>query len=396
MPQALAPADVRRLFPALEKYVWLNAAASSPLARPVAEAMEAHLRETVEAGDLGFPRWLRFKEAVRARLARFLNAEARELAFTPSTSFGFHVIAELLKARGVTEVLTLESEFPSTTLPLLHRGLVLRGVRRRPDGTFPLEDLAAALTKDTRAVALSVVQFASGYRVDLEGLSRLCRERRLILALNAAQALGQVPLDVKALGADFLAATSHKWLMAGYGTGVLYVQKEWLDAGPLPLGGWLSVEAPDLWQTFAGATRVDDEAGFTVTGTRFRREASALETGAGFVGLYALDAALELHERVGLERTLAHDLGLQAALRKGLRARGFTPNAPDDAARGSGICVVPVQGAPEDVVRALVKEAQVVTTPRGGGVRLSTHVFNDAEDVEKVLAAFDRLGVKPA
>jgi len=393
---ALTPADLRALFPALKTHTWLNAAASSPICQPVADALRAHLDETVARGDLGYPRWIAFKEAVRARAARFIGAEAKELAFTPSTSFGFHVIAELLRARGVEEVLTLEAEFPSTTLPLLHRGLTLRGVRARPDGSFPLDDLAAALTPRTRAVALSVVQYASGFRVDLAGLAQLCRDRGLTLALNAAQALGQVPVDVKALGASFLAATSHKWLMGGYGTGLLYIRQDWLDSTPLPLGGWLSVELAELWKPFSGATRVDDATGFTAKGTRFRADAASLEAGGGsWLGFFALDAALELHERVGVPVTLAHNLRLQQQLRAGLRARGFVPNAPDAAAHGSGICVVPVQGAPEDAVRALIREAGVVTTPRGGGLRISTHVFNDESDVERLLAAVDRLRVRP-
>ncbi|MBL8920269.1 MAG: aminotransferase class V-fold PLP-dependent enzyme [Myxococcaceae bacterium] len=391
----MTPADVRALFPALQEYVWLNAAASSPLCTPVAQAMRGHVEECERHGDLGFPKWLAQKETVRARLAAFVGASPPEVAFTPSTSFGFHVIAQCLKARGVTEVLTLEHEFPSTTVPLLYDGLTVRGVRRRPDGSYPLEDLEAALRPTTGAVVASLVQFNSGFRVDVEGLAKLCRDRKLPLALNGAQALGHVPIDVHALGASFLSMTSHKWLGAGYGTGMLVVAEPWLDA--LPMAGWLSVKAESLWQAFPETTRTDDAQGFVARGTRVRREASALEGGGGlWLNCHALEAALDLHERVGVAKTLAHVQGLQRALRDGLRRRGFTPNAPDAPERSSGICVVPVQGPPEDVVRALIKARRVVTTPRGGGVRISTHVFNTGEDVEQLLQAFDAVGVKPA
>jgi selenocysteine lyase/cysteine desulfurase len=392
----MTPHALRALVPALQSSTWLNAAASSPLSQPVLDAMTAHLRETAERGDLGYAKWAAFKDQVRARLARFLGGSADEVAFTPSTSFGFHVIAQMLKARGIEEVLTLEAEFPSTTLPLLYDGLRLRGVRARPDGRFTLDDVEAALTPRTRAVAVSVVQFASGFRVDLEGVSRLCRDRGLALCLNAAQALGQVPLDVKRLGVDFLAATSHKWLMAGYGVGVLYVARDWLDAAPLPLGGWLSVEPHEQFDAWVHAQRTDDAHGFTARGTKFRRQASALEAGGGaWVGLYGVDAALALHEALGVENTLTHNIGLQLHLREGLRRRGFTPNTPDEPSTLSGICVVPVAGSPQDVVRALLKEAGIVTTARGGGVRISTHAYNTGEDVERLLAAVDRLGVRP-
>lgn len=392
----MTPLELRALVPTLGEYTWLNAAASSPTPQPVYEAMERHLRETRDEGDLHYPAWARFKASVRARLATFIGASPEELAFTPSTSFGFHVIARLLSARGVREVLTLETEFPSTTLPLLHDGLVLRGVRPRPDGSYPVADLEAALTPETGAVALSVVQYASGYRVDLEGVARLCRDRGLTLCLNAAQALGQVPLDVSAVGASFLAATSHKWFMGGYGVGTLFVRRDWLDAGPLPVAGWLSVAPEEQFQPFVNAEREDDAHGFTAWGSRMRREASALEAGGGaWVGLHGVNAALSIHEALGAGAALAHNVELQLELRRRLRDRRFVPNTPDTPSTMSGICVIPVQGDPQEVVRALIREHQVVTTARGGGVRISTHAFNTREDVERVLFALERLGVKP-
>jgi|APLak6261679142_1056127.scaffolds.fasta_scaffold00066_12 selenocysteine lyase/cysteine desulfurase len=392
----MTPGQLRAQFPALQKTTWLNAAASSPTPQPVYDAMERCLRDALEYGDAHYPAWARFKDDTRARLARFLGATTKELAFTPSTSFGFHVIGQLLKARGITEVLTVEAEFPSTTLPLLYDGLTLRGVRMRPDGTVTLDALAAALTPKTGAIAISAVQYASGFRIDLKQVSELCRAKGLAFIINAAQGLGHVPLDVKQLGADFLAGTSHKWFMAGYGTGVLYVAQRWLDEVRLPFGGWLSVEPHEQFQTWVHAHRVDDAHGFTATGTKFRREASALEAGGGpWVGFYALDAALALHEAVGVENTLRHNVALQLKLRAGLRSRGFVPTTPDDPATLSGICVVPVQGAPMEVVRALLHREQVSTTARGGGLRLSTHVFNDESDLERLYEALDRLAIKP-
>lgn len=390
----MTPLDIRAALPALKDVVWLNSAASSPLPKTVAEAQRRIVDEAERQGDVGFQKWLAQREAVRARLARFIGANSTEVAFTPSTSFGFHVAAQCLKARGITEVLTLEHEFPSTTVPMLHDGLTLRGVRRAADGTYSLEAIERALRPTTGAVAVSMVQFNSGFRVDLEGVAALCRAKKLPLIVNAAQALGHVPIDFHALGAAFLSTTSHKWLGAGYGLGMLAVANDWLDA--LPMATWLSVKAESLWQAFPETSRVDDEAGFVAKGTVVRREASSIESGGQWVLCHALEAALELHEAVTPAVTFAHVQRLQAHLRAGLRRRGFAPNCPDDPSSSSGICVIPVTGAPEDVVRALLRDARIVTTPRGGGVRISTHVFNTEDDVEQLLAAVDRLGIKPA
>lgn len=392
----MTPAELRTQIPLLQNLTWLNAAASSPTPAPVYAAMDGFLKETLETGDIHYPRWAHFKDEVRARLARFIGATPAEVGFTPSTSFGFHVIAQQLKARGISEVLTLETEFPSTTLPMLYDGLTLRAMRLRADGTYPLGDLEAALTPKTGAIAVSAVQYASGFRIDLEAVSALCRARGLTFIINAAQGLGHVPLDVKRLGAHFLAATSHKWFMAGYGTGVLFIDRAWLQSVPLPFGGWLSVEPSEQFRPWSNAQVVEDATGFTATGTKFRKETSALEAGGGsWVGLYAMNAALALHEALTPAVTLERIVGLQLKLRAGLRRLGFAPTTPDEPATLSGICVIPVQGPPLEVVRALLREAKVATTSRGAGVRISTHAYNDEDDLERLFAALTKLGVKP-
>lgn len=392
---AIAPRDVRALFPAVQRHTYLNAAASSPLASPVAQAVEAHIKDTVENGDLSFNKWLALRESLRARIARFIGTEPSTVGFIQSTSMGFSVIGSLLKSKGITEVLTLEGEFPSTTLPLLHRGLTLKVVKRRPDGSYPLEDIEAALTPLTGAIALSAVQYSSGYRVDLSQIAALCQIRGLKLAINAAQALGQVPLNVVKLGADFLCAPSHKWMMGGYGVGLFYARKEWHDAAGWPFGGWLSVADDDLFKPFAGSERFDDDNGFLARGVRFKAEPASLEAGCpAWPTLFALDAAMGIHEEVSVDATRAQIVKLQTKLRADLRSRGFQPNAPDDVVHLSGICTIGVDGDPNEAVRALVK-AGVITSARGGGVRISTHVFNEEEDLEKLYRAFDVAGIKP-
>jgi selenocysteine lyase/cysteine desulfurase len=351
------------------------------LPTPVADAAVAFLREAEERGDVGFPAWLTFKESLRGRLGRFLNVPAAQVAFSPSTSMGFHLVAELFRRRGIREVLTLEGEFPSTTIPFLNLGLKLRVVKPRPDGTYPMEDLAAALTPSTGAVAVSAVQYASGFMIDLDGLSTL----KVPVALNVAQALGQVRIDASRF--DFVCGTSLKWMMGGYGTGLFAARAGWLEELGLPWAGWFSPPDSVRWQNFPG-TQWSGDVGEGVT---TRHEAMALEAGGpAWPSLYAFGAGLELIERAGIDAIHAHNLSLQRLLRAGLEQRGFLANAP----LCSGICVVPVQGDPLEAVRALLKH-DVVTTPRGGGVRFSTHIFNDESDVERALAAADRAGLRP-
>jgi selenocysteine lyase/cysteine desulfurase len=141
------------------------------------------------------------------------------------------------------------------------------------------------------------------------------------------------------------------------------------------------------WQNFPGT----HFSGALAEGATTRREAMALEAGGpAWTSLYSFGAGLELIERAGVDAIHAHNLSLQRLLRAGLEQRGFTPNAP----LCSGICVVRVQGDALAAVRALLQH-DVTTTPRGGGVRLATHAFNDESDVERALGAIDRVGLKP-
>lgn len=370
---------MRHLFPALQRYAYLNAAASSPLATPVAEAAIAVIREAEAQADVGFQRWLDLKESLRSRIARLMGCRPAEVAITASTSTGFAAVAELLWRHGARTVLTLESEFPSTTVPLLARGLALKVVKARPDGTYRVEDFEGG-----DAVAVSAVQFSSGFAIDLPAVVSYCRARKVPLAVNAAQALGQIPIDVD--GVDFLCGTSHKWLMAGYGAGLLYVRDGWLAEHGLPWASWFSQPEAMRWHSFPGVTWDGDVA----RGVALRRQAPALEAGAQWPMYYALDAALQLIESVGVPAIHTHNLALQRVLRAGLEQRGFTPNAP----LSSGICVVRVQGNPNDAVRALLAE-NVVVTARAGGVRFSTHVYNDESDVQRGLEAIDRVKLRP-
>jgi cysteine desulfurase / selenocysteine lyase len=391
----LTPSTVRELFPALKSLTWLNAAASSPMATAVHEAIVSNVNETLSQGDIAFPQWISAKETLRENVATYLGCLPKELAFTPSTSFGFNVCAAMLKAKGIKRVLTLDGEFPSTTLPFLHHEMELNVVRSRVDGSFHLDDIKAACDVETKAVAVSLVQFASGFRVDIEGLAQFCKEKKLILCLNGAQALGQMPIDLKKWGASFFAATSHKWFFGGYGVGTLFIAENWLSE-KLPQAGWLSVSAQEQFHSFPFAHREPSAFGFKANGMQSRAEASAIEVGGGVWSSFAgFAAALSIHQRIGTDEILKHNIMLQLALREGLRKRNFIPNTPDDAVSLSGISVVPVVGAPIDSVRRLLRERKIATTARGVGVRIATHIYNSLHDVEALLAAFDELNVGP-
>ncbi len=394
----LTPAQLRTLFPITGKLASLNAAGFAPLSTPVYEAAEGHLREQREEGDAHFMEWLARREEVRADYARLINASPRELAFLHSTSAGIHAAGTLLWQLGVREVLTLEHEFPSTTLPLLNLGFKLRVVRPDAQNRYPVELLERALAPTTRALVASAVQYATGTRLDLAGAGALCRAKNLFFLVNGSQAVGQVPVDV-AQGIDLLCATSYKWTLGGFGVGFFYARDALFGSVRAPMAGWLSTQAPMALDNLAGAKVSGREAGaavYTAEGMATRPEVSALEVGVdGNAALFGAGAAIQLLHRVGIRAIEAHNFALQQRLRERLASLGFAPLAPCAPGQGSGICTFRVEGALPAVVAALKGEG-VVVSARGGGLRVSTHAYNDEEDLERLLFALARLAVRPA
>lgn len=365
---------LRAAFPALKRHTYVNAAAAAPLPRPAYEAGDAMATSLLQDGDLGFEAWLSAREKTRATLARAINASAREVGFTSGTSHSMNLIAQMIWDSGGRRVVTLGSEFPASTLPFLHRRFEVRFVEPR-GGTYRIEDIAEAVDGHTSALVVSHVQYGSGFALDLDQLGALAQARHCRFVVNATQSLGARPLDVRASRIDFLAATSHKWLCGGYGTGIFYVREPLLSELRLPVAGWTSVVHPELMEN----RRLE-----------LRREASAVEVGChAFDAVMRLGASLDLLLAPGFTRIHEYILELGGELRDGLREIGLEPVTPDDPASRSGITsfVVP---DPAGFVKALEKR-KILASARQGAVRIALHAYNDSKDVQRVLEAVELL-----
>src|SRR5215211_3495593 len=156
-------AGVRAGFPVTENYTYLNSAGAGPVSSRVGEVAAQFYRETLESGDRLWEHWLARRERARADVARLINAEPDEIAFTTNTSSGMNLIVDALEGAG--RVVSCELEFPVTTIPWLHRGASVRMVRA-PCGVPRAEDMLAAAAGEERSViCLSHVQYSNGLRM---------------------------------------------------------------------------------------------------------------------------------------------------------------------------------------------------------------------------------------
>lgn len=352
--------EIRADFPAVERHVYLNTAAAGPIPRPVREAVTAFYRDLEDDGDLYWDSWLERREEIREKVARLIGAEADEIAFVPNTSTGMNLIVDLIGGAGA--VLSDELEFPAVTIPWLHRGIPVHMVPV-VEGVVRLESFSVANSPRAATIALSHVQFSNGCRLDLEAFGAIKAHRHFVVC--ASQGLGAFPVDVKRSAIDALATAGHKWLCAGYGGGFVYVRRELLVKHPPRAVGWLSVEDPFAF----------DNRSFRVLPSNRRTELGCPD----FAGIFALGAAIDYLTAIGIEAIAARVLELNLYLTTLLEREGFVILSPGGEHR-SGQTLCSVEDPPR--AAAFLKDNGVLVTDKPQGVRISTHFFNNEEDVD--------------
>lgn len=353
--------------------IYMNHAAVAPISRRVLSAMVGLLEDVHRCGAEHWGRWVETYEATRRSAARLLNADPGEIALTKNTSEGISFFANGLDWQPGDEVVSIDSEFPANFYPWKHqerKGVRLRLVEET-QGRLSLEAIASALTPRTRVVAVSFVQFLSGFRLDLEKLGRLCADHGCLLFVDAIQGLGAFPVDVRRCRIAGLAADGHKWLLGPEGAALLFLNREVMDQVLPSTVGWMSVRS---WNDFSSRALV------------WREDARRFEAGSlNTAGVYGLGAALDLLLEVGMDAISERILDLTTRLRRGLLDEGHWVFGPLDRSEASGIVsFVPRQGEAAGALERLAAH-RVQVSERCGKVRISPHFYNAEEEIDRVL-----------
>jgi len=368
----------RREFPVSGNYIYLDHAGVSPISLRVKTAIEKFLAESAEGGSFHYPVWAERIVEIRRACAQLINAGPDEIAFVKSTSHGLSIVAQGLDWKPGDNVLIYEKEFPSNIYPWLNlrsKGIEVRTIPSR-DGRILFEDITRLISSRTRLLAISSVQFSNGFRIDLEKVGSLCRDKQVLLCVDAIQSLGMVPMDVKAFHIDFLSADAHKWLLGPEGIGIFYCSNGLAGRLSPPLIGWKSVRNELAF----------DRPEFLLKTNCLRFEEGSMN----LLGIFGLGAALDLLFEVGIEQIEQRvldlgDLILQEAEKRGYRA--LTPVARHE--RGGNITV---SGDFDPArVRDALREKRIMVNARGGGIRVSPHFYNIEEEIIDFFKMLDRL-----
>jgi selenocysteine lyase/cysteine desulfurase len=361
--------------------IFLNAASWGLIPRSAATAAADLTLRRNRAGGFAEEEVGAALRRCREAVARLIGADAEEIALAPNTSFGVNLAGALVAGGLRGRVLVSQGEFPANVLPwkaLESRGFRVDVVPTRPDG---LPDEAGLVRRmadgDVRALAVSAVQYASGYYADLKMLGRECGKHGVLFCVDAIQALGATPVDVRSIGADILAAGGQKWLCAPWGSGFVYVRRELQDRFHPPMVSWLGVE---------GATRYSEAARYELSwlGDARRFELATL----GIQDYLGLAVSVEMFLELGVERVRRHILDVQEPLLGWLRAHPeVRPITPLDPARRAGI----VSFVPRSVdgAAAALRTHGVVCAVRNGAVRLAPHFYNTPGQMEEVVSILE-------
>lgn len=344
----------------------------------VSDALCAYAREASARGGFAYPEWAERIVCVRRECARLINAEPEEIAFVKNTSHGLSLVAEGLDWQAGDNLLYCEGEFPSNIYPWLRlasRGVAVRAVPKR-SGRIDVRDIADRMDGRTRLFAVSSVQFADGFRLDLDRTGRLCRERNVLLCVDAIQSLGVIPMDVRAAQVDFLAADAHKWLLGPEGIGVFFCRKELAGRVRPPLLGWKSVQR---------------ELDFDHPELRLKDTALRFEEGSlNLAGIFGLGAAVDMLLEWGMERIERRVLDLGEIVVRLAEKRGFEVMTPKERGERGGQ-VTFRGGFDPDAIRERLRRRKIMVNARGGGIRVSPHFYNTEEEIGELFLALDRI-----
>jgi selenocysteine lyase/cysteine desulfurase len=371
----MTPQAFRRRFPLLAHKVYINSCSQGALSHDVADALAAFAESWHRFGS-PWDHWVGEVERLRTRFARAVGADADEIAIMPSASAAIAAIATALAFDASRRTVVLgEFEFPTLAhvwLAQARRGAVIEWARAEGE-TLPIDSYAARIDERTLIVPATHVCFRNGYRLDIPRLVQLCHARGALVMLDDYQRTGSGPIDVHALGVDFMVTGALKYLLGPAGIAFLYVRRELVERLEPLATGWFGRVDPFAFR----ADRLD----WSPSARRFEGGTPPVPN------VYGATAALTMLETIGLSEVQRQICSLTRRFIEGARERGFRVATPADPARRGPLVVIRSEAAAE-LVRRLGTRG-IIASSRGDGLRVSFHAYNDDADVDAVLAALE-------
>ncbi len=358
--------------------VWLNSAHQSALPRVAADAAAEAVGWKARPWELSTERFVGVPAALRRSIASLIGAEADEVMLANGASFGLHAIAGGFRFEPGDEVLVMRGDFPSNLLPWRLRerdGVVVRALA--PAGAvLEPDEIAAAIGPRTRVVCVSWVHSFSGHALDIDAIGAICRRAGVTFVVNVTQALGVRALDVSTAPVDALVGSGWKWLCGPYATGFFWVRPALLADLECRQAYWLSMQTAD------DLARAGDPELPAVWGPR---QFEIFGT-ANFFNFHPFRASVDYLLGIGPAEIRRVVDELVGRLVSGLDPDVYTLVSPAGGPRRSSLAVFALREPGQTaVVHRRLLDARIVTAHRRGNIRVSPHVYNTPDDIDRAL-----------
>lgn len=368
--------QIRALFLAAQHYTYLNSAAVSPMPITAVKAVISQLMDVAGGGMLGYQNWVDTKNRARGLVAEMMKVRSDQVAFTRNTSDGFSTFAAGLDWKPGDNIVSFENEFPANFYPWRRVrdefGVELRLAPERM-GRIDMDEFISLIDSNTKVVAISAVQYASGFRADLERIGRSAHEVDALFCVDIIQGLGAMEFDLPAQFVDAACGASHKWLCAPEGCGIIYLSDRARERIKPTLVGWISVEEP--WD-------------FEDREQKFKSTALAWESGTGCSALfYGLEQSLKLLTDSGIGNIESYLSNLTDQLCDGVAGKNYdivSSRSPGE--KSAIVCLKHRNGLSSNQIAKQLERQKIIVSPRGDRLRIAPHFYNNSEDIDRLLA----------
>jgi len=365
--------EIRKQFPYIRKgKIYFNHASSGPLPLPAAERINELVKDRSSERIEDYPEFLKVMGETRSLIAEMINTSSARIAFLDNTSNGLNLLAQSLKWRRGDRILLNDAEFPANVYPFLNlqnEGVEVDFAETR-NHLAASNNIIEAIKPETKLISISHVQFLSGYRVDLSEIGKICKEKEIILSVDAIQALPAVKLDVKETNISFLSCGTQKWLLGLPGLSFVFIDEELQKKMHQRYVGWLSVKNPDNLLEYDLA---------------LKKTASAFQSGTlNSIAIYALNSSLKLLLEFGLDQIQKNVLENTTYFLNEIREIGFDPILKSYGVE-SLAGIVTVEPPKYREIFKKLSEKDIICSVREGLLRFSPHFYNTREEIDRVI-----------
>jgi cysteine desulfurase / selenocysteine lyase len=371
--------DYRREFADFEEVAYLDLATQGPLPLAAARALKEATELKKLPHRISEATYFDLPDRIREKIGRLIGASPDEIALTTGASSGMCAVAAGIDWQPGDEVLVARGEFPAhfaTWLPYQKIGKLKVRIVAPRDRFISADDYIAQITPRTRLVSASLVRFDNGSFLDAARVAQACHAANAGFLLDMSQCAAAMPLSMPDLGADFAVSSGYKWLLGPYGSGFFWVSRQWMER---------LVSGPFYWQALEGARDFHSLPLDNLRMSLSVRRWDSAETGS-FIHLAALDASLDFLLRVGTAAIAKHNDALMSEIIERLPRDSWVLASPAERARrGPYVCVAARKPEKTPELLGKLREAQVIVALRENALRISSHLYNTFEHVDRLI-----------